>query len=281
MANIRVVVNGSQVSFDQEPIIVNDRILVPIRAIAESLGTTVEWQEPYVIITKGEKKVTLTINSTTAYNENRQVFFMEQPPIIINGRTLVSLRFVAEALGASVTWDDNNKVVTIISDEDLAGLEQSIAGDNYYKLYDPIIGPSIGPAYEEAEQYVLEQRLLNHIKEIQYTYIRFNEFGSYNTMVIGNDEVDNEKAVWLVKDKYTDDITVTGSTILKDGISQEIVFSVLKNKEIDRESISKIYIAPYEKNQIYWFVIAEKGETKCYYCLDFYTGDIVIELSVK
>jgi uncharacterized protein YpmB len=280
LANAKVFINEKQLIFDQEPIITNGRILVPVRAIAESLGATVEWQDPKVIIKQGVTEIILTINSEMAQRENRKIFFMEQPPIIVNGRTMVSLRFVAEALGASVAWDDNTRAVAITSNGDFTPSKQPIdegAGDNYYKLYDPIIGPDTGPIPEEAKKYVLEHRLLKDIKNIQYVPTRFLEFGSYDTMISGTDESGQEKLVWLTKDRYTGEISVTGSVFPNKGISQETVISTLEKKEIKKESIKKIYIAPYEKNQIYWFVIAEQGNKKYYYCLDFYTGDIIIE----
>lgn len=280
LANAKVFINEKQLIFDQEPIITNGRILVPVRAIAESLGATVEWQDPKVIIKKGAAEIILTINSKMAQRENRKIFFMEQPPIIVNGRTMVSLRFVAEALGASVAWDDNTRAVTITSNGDFTPSKQPIdegAGDNYYKLYDPIIGPDTGPIPEEAKKYVLEHRLLKDIKNIQYVPTRFLEFGSYDTMISGTDEFGQEKLIWLTKDRYTGEISVTGSVFPNKGISQETVISTLEKKGVKKESIKKIYIAPYEKNQIYWFVIAEQGNKKYYYCLDFYTGDIIIE----
>lgn len=275
-ANAKVLLNGVQLVFDQEPIVFNDRILVPIRTIAESLGATVEWQDPNVNIRKGTTEIVLSVDSKTALR-NRKIFFMEQPPVVINGRTMVSLRFIAEALGANVTWDENNRTVTILSDGNFTEPPEGSKGDNYYILHDPIAGPDSGPSPEEAKLYILKQGLLNDVKDIVYTPTRFVDYGSYDTMVSGNDELGQEKYIWLTKDKYTGEISVTGTALTKDGLSKETVISIMESKGINKVNIKKLYAAPYTKNQINWFVIAEQENKKYYYYLDFYTGDVVIE----
>lgn len=279
-ANVKVIVNGKQIFFDQDPVIIHDRIMVPIRTIVESLGGTVEWEDPgHIIINKGEIHLYLNINSTVVSQQDRRFFYLEQPPIIVNGRTLVSIRFISEAIKSSVKWDENNRTVTILSDENIIGHEQpedNGNSDNYYKLYEPIVGPASGPDPEEAKLYVLRQGLLNNVENIVCTPIRFLEYGGYDTMVSGSDELSQEKYIWLTKNRYTGEISVTGTALAKEGLTQETVVSIIEKKGIDKVNIKKIYAAPYySKDQIAWFVIAEQENKKYYYCLDFYTGDVI------
>jgi uncharacterized protein YpmB len=288
-ANVIVFVNGKQMAFDQAPVLVENRILVPLRAIAESLGVRVKWARgvPQIKVRKGDTEIGLNLGSDKGFTGDRQLFVMEQPPVLVNGRAMVSLRFMAEALGANVDWDENTRCVYISAGNDLStyqmvtakakGLQEKPGEDTYYKLYDVVVGPDGGPAAEEAKEYVLKEGLLKTITDVQKTFTRFTVFGDANTMVIGNDESGREKAVWLVCNKYTRYISVTGSVFMDEVIPKETIYSKLEEKGISRVSVKKIYLAPYEKDKIFWFTMAEQGQKYYNYCFDYRTGDLVIE----
>lgn len=106
--NVEVYVYGNPVVFpDQKPFIDEsvNRTYVPVRFVSEALGADVEWvgDEQKVKITKADKLITLTINNKEAY-VNDSVLVLEAPPVIVNDRTMVPLRFVSEALGEVVGW---------------------------------------------------------------------------------------------------------------------------------------------------------------------------------
>ena len=111
----KVTVNGEYLTFDQEPVLQNARLLVPLRAIFEALGADVSWDNntKKVTATKGDRVVTLTIGETIGYVNNTAVT-LEAPAILKNGNTMVPLRFVSEALAAEVTWDPNTKTASIV-----------------------------------------------------------------------------------------------------------------------------------------------------------------------
>jgi predicted secreted protein len=113
----RVVFDGMPLTLDQAPVIEQGRVLVPLRAVSEALGATVEWNGTTrtVIIVKAPRTVHLTIGLKTAYHDAFPVS-LDVPPRIVNGRTLVPLRFLSEALGAGVSWDGNTRTVTVTSD---------------------------------------------------------------------------------------------------------------------------------------------------------------------
>lgn len=114
-STINVTVNGKLVQLDQKPIIdQNNRTLVPIRFISEELGAKVDWNDAtqQVTITKGSKVIELTIGKTTA-KINGTTYQLDTKPIVKNGRTLVPVRFIAEALGTEVKWDANTRTVAI------------------------------------------------------------------------------------------------------------------------------------------------------------------------
>jgi len=113
-SEITVYVNGKKIAFDQKPIISNSRTLVPIRFISEELGATVSWdaQENKVGIIKGSDSIMLYANKTQA-TINGNVIELDTSPIILNGRTLVPIRFIAEAFNATVDWDASTYSVII------------------------------------------------------------------------------------------------------------------------------------------------------------------------
>lgn len=111
---IKVFINGDILSFDVPPQIENGRILVPVRAIFESMGADLEYDSNSrtVIAIKGDTEVILTIDDPTPVI-NGQVVPIDQPGIIVNGRILAPLRFVAEAFGGTVEWDGSRNTAMI------------------------------------------------------------------------------------------------------------------------------------------------------------------------
>ena len=96
-------------------VLINDRTLVPIRAIAEELGARVEWDESAqaVIIRQNNTTIVLRINNTRV-DVNERSIQSEVAPQLIDNRTMIPLRIVAEALNCQVNWDQPTKTVTII-----------------------------------------------------------------------------------------------------------------------------------------------------------------------
>ncbi|MCX8094999.1 MAG: stalk domain-containing protein [Caldisericia bacterium] len=96
------------------PVIVKGRTLVPIRAIIEEMGGTIEWNgnERKVIIKLKDTTIELWIDKKSA-RVNGTSKQLDVPPQIINGRTMLPLRFVTEELGCVVEWDGNTKTITI------------------------------------------------------------------------------------------------------------------------------------------------------------------------
>lgn len=96
------------------PVIVSSRTLVPIRAIIEAMGGTIGWtqSEQRVDITLKSKQLQLWINKTTAKLNGAQLA-MDVPPMLMNQRTMLPLRFVSENLGCKVDWDNSTQKITI------------------------------------------------------------------------------------------------------------------------------------------------------------------------
>lgn len=112
---ITVVVDGKAISFDSDSYIdLNNRVMVPLRAIAEALGAEVVWSSSAreVTITGEGQTVLLRIGSpVVVVNGAREK--VDTTPVIKNSRTMVPVRFVAQFLGADVHWNNRLKTVTI------------------------------------------------------------------------------------------------------------------------------------------------------------------------
>ncbi len=112
-AVLTVTYNGEKIYFDQLPVIENGRTLVPLRAIFETLGATVDWNGDTrtVTATKDDVSISLTIDNTTA-TKNGEAIQLDVPAKIVNGRTLVPVRFIADCFGVKVDWNgDLQKVI--------------------------------------------------------------------------------------------------------------------------------------------------------------------------
>lgn len=111
---IKVKVNGSCLIMDAAPILVNDRTLLPIRAISEALGADVAWDEGTATATITHGKTILSVKSNEATAQfNGSDIELDVPARISNDRMMLPLRFIAEHLGASVDWDESNKTVLL------------------------------------------------------------------------------------------------------------------------------------------------------------------------
>lgn len=113
---IYVTLDGNYIEFDVKPQIINGRTMVPIRAIFEKMGATVEWDgsTSSAICTKDGTVVKMTVNSVDMYINN-QLTKMDVSPVVIDGRTLAPARYVAESFGADVQWSHKKSTVVICS----------------------------------------------------------------------------------------------------------------------------------------------------------------------
>jgi len=109
------MVGGVSQMMDVAPYIKDDRSFVPVRYLGENmLGATVDWNEgaQKVILKKGNVEVVLTIGSKS-YTVNGVNKTADVAPEIVNSRTFLPARYVAEAFGAAVGWDAVTYIVTI------------------------------------------------------------------------------------------------------------------------------------------------------------------------
>lgn len=113
--DIPVYVDGEMMSFpDQKPVLdSNGRVQIPVRFPAEAFGAGVEWipSSRTVIVTRNGKTVELTIGSKD-YKLNGNAAVMDTKALIVNGRTMVPIRFISEGLGLNVEWKNSSVYIT-------------------------------------------------------------------------------------------------------------------------------------------------------------------------
>lgn len=115
--NPKMYVDGKSVNIDSQgtaPRIINGRTMIPIRALIEAMGGSVNWNGNIQQITlqKDGKTLYLRIGENYAF-DNKETYALDSAPVIINGRTLLPVRAVVEYFGGTVGWDGSSKCVTI------------------------------------------------------------------------------------------------------------------------------------------------------------------------
>lgn len=109
-AENQIKIDGVTIASDVKPEMKNKRTMVPVRVISENLGASVKWSNSEVILTKGEMKVILKLNSNIA-EKNGEKILLDVEPYMKNNRVFVPLRFIAETFECDVNY--SNFVVTV------------------------------------------------------------------------------------------------------------------------------------------------------------------------
>lgn len=162
-SEIKVIIEGEQLSMETAPLLKNDTTLVPFRAIFEKLGLKVEWEPKTKKITAEDKlnKLELQLNVKTA-KVNGQARSLDVAPELTGDHTMVPLRFVSEALGKRVIWKQDEQAVYITKGFEWLETSSPFGGESYIELSDVTnFGSRISPTsvYEQGDTvYVLWAR---------------------------------------------------------------------------------------------------------------------------
>lgn len=118
--DIKVIINDQVIEFDVPPQIIEERTMVPMRKIFETLGAKVEWvpEDRLILASGGTKIIAMEIDSysfsmTDLISGKTDIIELDVPPQIVSERTLVPVRAVSEALDKTVDWDEQTKSVII------------------------------------------------------------------------------------------------------------------------------------------------------------------------
>ncbi len=237
---IQLVFDGTPMQFDAPPIMQNGRVLVPLRPIAEALDIQTMWLPE-------ERSVFYFNNSGVGYNlyiDNPDVqvghgagidptyVTIDAPPTIINGRTYVPVRFIAESFGIAVSWDKDTKSV-IINTGKTPKNANSVQIEEDGKTYTVSAIPGTGARkdWRQLKGYPSEN--------IVSVYFQYNDIDSRNI---------NYEKEYI--GKYNFDKTVEWSDIL--GLKHSTTIDELFNIQSDisdyaRKQMQQMYGAQYDE----------------------------------
>jgi intracellular proteinase inhibitor BsuPI/copper amine oxidase-like protein len=110
----RILVNGHAIGQGVAPTTVGSTVLVPLRFVSQALGAAVRWDpEKQTATIKGFGRTVTARAGDPVVRAGDQTIIAETPPRVLDGRMMVPLRVINQALGASVTWDQRTKTVAI------------------------------------------------------------------------------------------------------------------------------------------------------------------------
>ena len=274
---ITLVIDGKMVDcakYGQEPVIVEGRTLVPLRSVFEALGATVEWNNETrsVVSEKGNVKISLAIDSRELY-VNGEVKTIDVPACLMNDRTMVPVRAVAEAFGCKVDWNNDLRAVVIVSK--IAEVEEADVPEDEET-------PS-----QVAEKFFNEIKALNFAKALDYVDVdkaspEFAQlaqvngikgvlaFSGYGDIALTDEQMklaENliRRICELIEIKCTDE-KITGDTAT---VMVTITIPDFESINIDAESI----ISEEEAVMLYEKVLEKHGYT----LIDIYLGTITDE----
>lgn len=120
ISGIQMFIEGMQIDFSKYdnvyPVKVSGRVLVPLRAVGENLGAEVEWKakEKLITLKLDNKVVEITVDSKTAkVNGNKTT--LDVPAKLVDGRTLVPIRFISESFSKTVEWHPYNDDLGVVA----------------------------------------------------------------------------------------------------------------------------------------------------------------------
>lgn len=233
--NITVQIEGKTISFDVSPQILNGRTLVPLRAIFENLGASVDWNNDTQTVTsiKGNTRIQLTINDNIMY-VNDEAKTLDVAASLVDGRTLVPLRAISEAFGCQVDWVEELKLINIywINDNNVAYTSET----NYFAQI----------ADYKREVYAVDY--LANIQEdsgIYYNLLGVTQSGSAKPLPFGLKERNsvykfcfyNDNLYYLVLDNeryigriYCSDLSGENNYLLADNVETESNICIINNR---------------------------------------------------
>lgn len=112
----QLIADGDMVmDLEVAPIIINDRTMVPMRDIFTVLGANIQWDDETktVYALKDDVMIVIQIGKNIMFVNNTRVE-LDAPAVIVDDRTMVPLRAIAQAYGSTVNYDDETKTVTIV-----------------------------------------------------------------------------------------------------------------------------------------------------------------------
>lgn len=290
--DITVFVGGEVLECDPEPFIdSSSRILVPFRAIFEKLGATVDWniKTKSIVCIKNDLTITLVIGSDKMLVNGSEVQ-IDSPAQVVDGRTFVPLRAISECMGASVTWDFNEKTAYIDFPE-FSAAKNGVYVEKTETVNKLITAKGDIPVFEAEVSYAVISgdnkgiaKINSAIKDTADFLIywgtnsfgsiddsaieRYNETGSYNSM-----EADiTVKYADKKYISYISNVKCTTSAVYPLETKQSGVFDLDSGSIVTLDHILKDKTATLEEAKEKFYELVEKNP-------DIYYPDVQIDMN--
>ena len=226
---IKVLLDGQELIFDVPPQLIDNRTMVPMRKIFESMGASVEWDgnTQTVTATKDNIIVIMQINNKEI-NVNGESITFDVAPQLVDSRTLVPARAVAESLKAKVDWDGETKTV-IIKYKTLQNEDANMKVNEIWKIEDKedfVIemdqyiaekceyGDNMGILNEEQRVFYITQALEMEVNNGGFSQFFFNSDGVFaNELVSAFERINATKTAGSGCTPYFMQITVTAQPV--------------------------------------------------------------------
>ncbi len=285
---ISVYLNDQKIEFDVPPIIDENRTLVPLRAIFEAMGMIVGWDGITSTITAvGQgNSISMRVNEITA-TVNGKTLTMDVPSKVIDGRTFVPLRFIAESIGAKVDWDETEKRVDITYNPPKS--VPLILTDDDYKWLHTYFNPSLQEYqwdYNEAEIFGGQENAEKFMDRIGFGALTIVGATKFYDLFIGWDYsvvTDADKDVYdsLIEKMIAVDESVLESSTQKNIESFLEAGGDLKQMRKDFGNIEKIYKDVYNDKEGFGIQLLNETFDKGfeYLFIDNLSGAIIDALS--
>ena len=239
---ITVEVNKAEVLFDAPPVNVNGRILVPVRAIFESMGATVTWNaDTQTVSSRLDGSVVVMTIGQSIMKVNGEPISLDVPPQIISDRTMVPARAAAEALDARVLWLPSENKVSITTEafsENLANIKLHTSEKTLSYLGDTTRESAFEFSYFPSYEEKIDAPDGTDFEVIASGNTYCGILGIRSDIYIGTEtELSTEYAQHIAEDM----VTLTGGTL----ISADVVYVA------DRQFMKIRYTAPGSAENIY------------------------------
>ena len=172
--DIQVILDGTELSFDVPPQIIEGRTMVPMRAIFEALGYEVLWNEENQRIFAHSVAANLIVGLTIGSNkittgdiypsESPVTTLIDVPPQIIDGRTFVPVRAISEVSGYDIQWDEEKRQIVITTDIDYDYITPPYSIDTIQDTFD-----DISTNIEQINSFIKQGMYLEAIEECEQT----------------------------------------------------------------------------------------------------------------
>ncbi len=246
----------TQNTLDASPYIENSRTMVPARAVSESFGADVSWDEASqkVSVKYGENLIELTINSDTAL-VNGEAVSLDSPALIRNNRTMIPLRFVSEALGKYVEYVGSTKQILISDEEPVFVINGTPVTTEDYRSWLWYSG------YEYAEENI-SQALIQATANFMEMYAFSAETKKMNLVSVPYDSDTEIQYIMENKDEiYNNNVLVAPIVKIREAILNMAMYFEMGDFNTSVEEIKEYYNENYVRAKHILIMSGEDGKT--------------------